>query len=220
MPSRTKTRGSGITEKKVTVYEMPLTDEEMEQLKVDMKEWSSREYSFEGLYGKRAEAWAREILEAADLDPGKQMERFHTLEYLQRLTRERKDSIEIDYAARLLDALRLVRACVERGDIEDVARLAVEFGLLLQEMAMKFKWERDALSGVSYRLNFKAGRDEYNKQRKREAAEQYRWFQTLADELWEKRANWSRNAVACMMKKLQPDLPSIQTIRKHIKKQK
>jgi len=192
MPIKHKKTGTGITEREVTEVTAPFGEKEI----AEVGKLFSREFTFEGLYGKRAEVWAREVLVDADLDPGENLEHFHTVDYLQRLTSERVYSTEVDYAARVLQALKLVRTLMEHGDVEDVARFAVELGLLLQEMAMKFKWEGYALSGQKRAEDLRSATARWNQLRAAEAAEIHEKWLTRAKPVWAKHRTWGALKVA------------------------
>ncbi len=228
MPIKSRTIGTGITQEKITEFVEPLTPEEKSEW-LRLSRELSREETHEGLYLKPLEVWARKVLEEAGLATSQ--DSLTSLMKLPIKDREwttdnkgpttERDSRE-GYAIRSLTRVIGIRYLLKRnrrGDAEEATRLGIELGMLIEECRMKFSWEKDALSALHHRLDFEAGRDAYNKQRKIDAEEEYRWFQILADPIWENNPHWSRTMVASMIKHLEPDLPSVETIRKHIKKQ-
>jgi hypothetical protein len=130
------------------------------------------------------------------------------------------DSAE-GYAARILDRILLIRACLETGNSEQACSESINLGELLREVSIKANWECDALHGRKKADALRASSAARNKAHHIERSNVWSEWSALAAKIWKDRPALSKNAVARLIKKrlrLTGPGTAIRTIVAHIKK--
>ena len=162
-------RGSGITKRRVTVFEKPHTAQEQETIDVITSG------DFEKLYGLDIENLALKVLAQANIDyvngepkiKGKKAKR----------GRDYSEDGEVDFSLRMLRLLGVIRKGIEAGNAPFAARFGMDLGMLLKEASYKSNWEHHALRGARIHESAKEGgraRKGINAERDLDLAKQYR----------------------------------------------
>lgn len=134
MTLRRRIKGSGITAREVSGYDLPMTREDIAEERKAVAAWNDA-LSASGLFGARTRhirATCLAIL--ADIPPGPCAE----------------DS-PADFARRIMRLFDCADAAVGDGDADLAADLAFKAGAEWASATMKWSWERQALTGQKLR---------------------------------------------------------------------
>lgn len=181
--------------------------------------------TFEGRWAVPLEVQAHEILAARDLvfgrvDRGRSRLRLSVVAdgrtALEGQDYEHGDAVW--YAYRTLLAVVSVRDAIKRGNIDDVARWALDLGRLTREAELKFEWEREAIRARTAAERLLAEATSHNACRQSEAAARTSDWQALADDIWSREPDLSAVAVARLIARKRDANPD--TVRRRIKRKK
>ena len=113
------------------------------------------------------------------------------------------DSLE-DYAERIVTYHRCASAELGKGNHDRAMWYALKLGCLYISASMKENWEPDALRGRQARERLAANSREQNARVQKEALRRESEWQQRADEVWEKRPDLKKSAVAdIVLKKIE-----------------
>ena len=208
MSIKSRTIGTGITREKITQFVEPLTPQEKREW-LQLSRELSREETYEGLYLKPLEAWARKVLEEAGLARSEDSQ--VSLMKLPFTDREgtipagenqhpitERDSHE-GYAIRFLRFVVGIRYLLKRnrrGDAEEAARLGIELGMLITESRMQFSWEQPAISDRRRAEALEIARDRHNLTKRAEAEQKQARWREKAKGVWLRHPSWGALKVA------------------------
>ena len=158
MGKKTKIVGDGITAKKVTVYDgddiAPALTKGFRQFN---EAWADAANPFEFRI-REAERWAQSVLYAAGRpEAAIVVESDNPVATVPGIPRHRTVVISPNtdaperYAVDVLTHARIIRGQIERGQAAEAARTAVNLGVMIGEMNMKWAWEDHALHGQADR---------------------------------------------------------------------
>jgi hypothetical protein len=127
MAVRGISRGSGITKRVVPALSGDMRAADMGQTLL----YTAGGGSFEG-WIREPEAMARTILQGAGHDPDRPG------------SVAAEDDTPVDYSARILRLIQIVRGAIKRGNAEEAARFSLQIGWLACEHDFKVDWEKPA----------------------------------------------------------------------------
>jgi len=100
------------------------------------------------------------------------------------------------FAAQSLSSIEMIRGHIERGEARNAAFAGLQLGNLVRTAVLKFRWEKHAIVGINVRKGGKKGGEEKADAEKDSIRRKHEAWQKIADEIWKKRPDLSKAAVA------------------------
>ncbi|MEQ9489514.1 MAG: hypothetical protein RIM72_11040 [Alphaproteobacteria bacterium] len=148
MANKTKTRGTGITQRHLRNYSAK-----------DIRQWAE---NWNELYDKGGGNYGAEVYNVVSWAESLGVDRYGMGQY--------EDDSPEDFAQRILNLHFFTKKMIEEGDADDAARFGVLMGRLITQFQLKISWEQYALTGQRQTSHLKERTAEYNRERSKTAS--------------------------------------------------
>jgi hypothetical protein len=196
MAIRTRTYGTGMTEKQVVALVGGTAQDVRDTLRQ-----RGQAGSFEGLIAK-CEAWARAVLKSAKYYKGARI-----------VDGEQSNA---DYADRFVVCIGAARRAIKEGNAEEAARICLTLGGLMYELDLKGEREGAWLTGEKQRGHLGDLRTQQNAQRRAKREKIWARWKSEAAPIRRKHPGLSANAVARIIKDKHNLPDNVRTIARHL----